>query len=341
MKLSMCRSPSPTKIAITLVSYGGTQYGAKPAKCNGRDDISITISQCIMPDGRACNPKRVSGDYSSVPSATKKSNTIATFQSSTIGAGVPVCNISLWFPTGTSFGSTTTLVFSFNDVQFYTSHVLYSVGTLNNNDTDDATKTPVWGNGNIGDILAAPQPNDVIRNNGEVNIVSTVNYVENCYSLGIATDNDVSWIQTTTNNCTFDRRSLKEFSTASKQQLGIGNTDFYSTQGNAVYKFTMNVVKGPYWKHVQMSLYVNIGQIIVWIILFALGLVGIFQITREFFALVVPPFLRFRTKHSGYPLDPNVEEQGYREKDKPLELNELKVNNAETPKPEEKKPENK
>jgi len=244
---------------------------------------------------------------------------------------VKVCTITLDFPRATTLLSVSTWLFDFQDPEFYASHILFGLATENKGADSD----PNYGNGTINDYISAPSIGDVLRQHATVEVTSTVNYVEDCQTLNISTNEDVSWIQTTGNKCVFDRRSLKEFSLSSKGTTAVSSLNFYSTSGtattNSVYQLAFSLVKGQYWKHIQVSLYVNIGQIIVWIILFALGIVGIFQLTKEIVAIVLPPILRFRIKHGGYPLNPDGDNDDHRQQEKPLEMNELKTGEPTTP----------
>ena len=308
---------SPMKLSVKLVSYTGSPLGTlKPSLCNGNDDIKITMPGCTTPNGEECVPR--------TKAAQKNSDTVNVSYASQIENGVTSCLITVAFPLGTKMLTISDVVFKFNDPSFFASHILLNLTTTNDNVT-----TPVWGNGNIYEAVTAPTINDVLRKTAVVDIVSTVNYVENCYTLKIDTDKTVSWIQTTQNNCSFDSRSLKEFSLASKGSSPVSNVDFYSTLNDFSYLLDVRMTKGEYWKHTQLSLYVNIGQVVVWIILFALGLVGIFQIMRELIIYVVPSIIKLRGKYASYPYYTSRTEMPattpHRDTNSALELKELKV----------------
>lgn len=252
---------------ITLVSYSGSSTGLKPALCNGKDNIKFVLSGCTLPDGSACSIK---------PTPTSKTgNTLAIWEKS-VTNGVTNCKIILNFKVGTTLSSDASFAYQFFDTSFYASHVLFNLTTKNDNSSTADDKLNVnWGNGAIYDYITAPAINDVLRKDTELALTSTINYVEQCFDLQIQTDNDVAWLQTTQNNCTFDPQSLKEFSPSSKTPTSVQSNDFYAATNTYVYALTVSISKSALWKNTQRSLYVNIGQIIVWIILFAFSLVSI------------------------------------------------------------------
>jgi len=322
----------PMQMVITLVSYSGTTTGRRAANCSGSDNIKFTITGCTTPSGAKCIPR--SG-------RTKNSDSVNLTYVPDVSNGYRNCKLVLDFPPKTSLTAASSFVFDFYDPSFYASHILFNLSTTNDNSSSNPFGPSAnWGNGYIYDYITAPAINDVLRKEAILEVSSTINYVESCFDLLVKTDPDVSWLQTTLNNCSFDARSLKEFSPSSKQPSSVGGNDFYAATTSYVYSLTIGIVKSPLWKNTQLSLYVNIGQILVWIILFALGLVGIFQLVKELVGLSVSPIVHFRTKHGGYPILDDEDNEGHRNSEQALELKELKVDKKdETPKPveEEKK----
>jgi hypothetical protein len=89
--------------------------------------IAISITNCVLPNGLPCTAKYNSSVYRlSNDDNTRNNNVVASFRPEKLEL-VNVCNITLRFPSGTTFGTSVQVRLDFTDQQFYASHIQYTV----------------------------------------------------------------------------------------------------------------------------------------------------------------------------------------------------------------------
>jgi len=165
---------------------------------------------------------------------------------------------------------------NFNNVKFYTAAIIYKIST---NQTGTYTAHSLL----QGFVEAPPKSNIILRGSQTVvQIVSTINFVENCDSStpqAITPDGSIS---ANTRVCTTDPTSTKIFTQQVVETGGVPSSDYYvSTE--VVYSFALQITKGPYFKHIQLHLYYDTGFVAVWVVLFGIGNIAIFQILKGLF----------------------------------------------------------
>ena len=110
---------SPFSISVAFIGY--TQ------ECTANDGVIVTFEGCRNPNGKSCN--------------------VILRYSKTVSKNIVVCNITTTIDYGTLLSSTSIYKLKFTNTSFHTSHIIYTVSTLNSKDTF------IYGNSYFGGII--------------------------------------------------------------------------------------------------------------------------------------------------------------------------------------------
>ena len=89
-------------------------------------------------------------------------------------------------------------------------------------------------------------------------------------------------LQAVGDNCKFSRDSVKEWGLVSSATDPVESLDFYQ---DGEYRLRFRLAKSTYFKRTKLGWSVNIGEVIVWVLLFLFGWIGTLQLVRQIFNL--------------------------------------------------------
>jgi len=215
-----------------------------------KDDIRVVFPGCSQPHNETC--------VYSVSHNFNQTGHVCTFE------------FTYGFPT--TLAAVATWTMNFFNVKFYAAAIIYTIYS---------GKTGTYTGTSYLQGYVEASPGTILRGSQTlVQIVTTVNFIENCY--GNQPVNIAPGINATTELCKTDPASTKILNQEVVTSGGIPASDYYVAT-KVVYSFALQIAKGPYFKHIKQHLYYDTAFVVVWIILFGIGNIAILQIAKGFF----------------------------------------------------------
>jgi len=185
-----------------------------------------------------------------------------------------------------ALGSISSWTLDFLSPKFYTAAILYTVNT------SATSNDRVQGNSGFWGSIVPPPSRDItnsfiVRGSTVVQASTTVNIVGNCKTQKPREGSGT--VQAYENDCVFDSQSVKIFTQEFVQNEFNTSFSYYLQQG-ITYTFAIQFTKGQYFKLTQQTLPFSVAFIVVWIVLFGIGNIGILQLLKGLFesALTIP-----------------------------------------------------